>query len=32
MAGDRCGNLTLDNAGLKGQSGTGATTADCWRR
>lgn len=32
MAGDRCGNLTLDNAGLKGQSGTGVTTADCWRR
>ncbi|MCI1010624.1 type IV pilin protein [Pseudomonas oryzihabitans] len=32
MVGDRCGNLTLTNAGLKGQSGTGVTTADCWRR
>lgn len=32
MAGDRCGNLTLNSAGLKGQSGAGATTADCWRR
>ena len=25
-AGDPCGNLTLDQAGVKGQSGTG----DCW--
>jgi len=32
MANDRCGNLTLTNTGLKGQSGTGVTTADCWRR
>ncbi|WP_295467932.1 type IV pilin protein [uncultured Pseudomonas sp.] len=32
MANDKCGNLTLTNTGLKGQTGTGATTADCWRR
>lgn len=32
MANDKCGNLTLTNTGLKGQTGTGVTTADCWRR
>ncbi|KTS74849.1 hypothetical protein NS274_18615 [Pseudomonas oryzihabitans] len=32
MANDKCGALTLTNNGLKGQTGTGVTTADCWRR
>jgi len=32
MAGDKCGNLTLTNTGLKGQTGANVTTADCWRR
>ncbi|MDT3718953.1 type IV pilin protein [Pseudomonas oryzihabitans] len=31
MAGDRCGNLTINNTGLRGQTGT-ANNADCWRR
>ena len=31
MSGDKCGTLTLTNAGQKGQ-GSGATLADCWRR
>ena len=30
MARDRCGTLTLDNAGRRGQQG--GTEADCWRR
>ncbi len=29
QAGDRCGTLTLDQAGQKGQ-GAGMTVADCW--
>lgn len=32
MANDKCGALTLTNNGLKSQTGTGVTTADCWRR
>lgn len=32
MANDKCGNLTLTNTGLKGQTGQNVTTADCWRR
>ena len=28
---DRCGNLTLTNAGVKGRSGTGPTVQDCWK-
>jgi len=31
QAGDKCGNLTLTNAGVKGITGTSPTTvADCW--
>lgn len=32
MDGDDCGNLTLDNAGSKGRSGSGMTLDDCWNR
>ncbi|KXJ32827.1 MULTISPECIES: type IV pilin protein [unclassified Pseudomonas] len=32
MANDKCGDLKLTNTGKKDQTGTGATTADCWRR
>lgn len=32
MANDKCGNLTLSNTGAKGQSGDGATLAECWKR
>lgn len=30
QAGDRCGNLTFNQAGVRGVSG--ATVAECWRR
>jgi type IV pilus assembly protein PilE len=32
MAGDGCGNLTLDNTGQKGRSGSGISISDCWNR
>lgn len=32
MANDKCANLTLTNTGLRSQSGSGVTQADCWRR
>jgi type IV pilus assembly protein PilE len=31
MAGDKCGNLTLTNLGVKGISGTTATREECWK-
>ncbi|MEL7025572.1 MAG: type IV pilin protein [Pseudomonadota bacterium] len=30
QAGERCGNLTFDQAGTKGMNGTGLTVAQCW--
>ena len=27
-----CGNLTLDQAGTRGRSGSGASVRDCWGR
>lgn len=27
----RCGNLTLDSAGVKGRTGSGATIDQCWK-
>lgn len=29
---DDCGNLTLDQAGTRGRSGSGASVRDCWGR
>ena len=31
MANDACGSFTLDQTGLKGVTGTGATVANCWK-
>jgi type IV pilus assembly protein PilE len=31
MASDACGNLTLDQRGRKGNSGTSMTVQDCWK-
>lgn len=30
QAGDKCGSLTLNQLGQKGQTGAGMTVADCW--
>lgn len=32
QAGDDCGNLTLDQAGLRGRSGTALSIEECWNR
>jgi type IV pilus assembly protein PilE len=31
IAADKCGNLTLTNAGVKGRTGTALSVADCWK-
>ncbi|MGH6647474.1 type IV pilin protein [Aquabacterium sp.] len=31
MTGDRCGNLTLTQTGVKGVTGTNASVRDCWK-
>lgn len=32
MANDRCGTLSVDQAGAKGVTGTGVTVAECWNK
>lgn len=31
LGSDKCGNLTLTNAGVKGRSATGPTVQECWK-
>jgi type IV pilus assembly protein PilE len=31
MAGDRCGNLTIDQTGFKGVTGANVSVKDCWK-
>lgn len=31
LSDDKCGNLTLDAKGVKGHTGSAASTEDCWR-